>query len=121
MSVGEQFSDTDSDTTGNRNELTLWTPFVEAHPRRDVYGAGAETTIGHGVGGTVLGRVSRAQRLVLGPLAIEAPVVTVPSRRDGITAMRGVAGNIGGGLLRRFVVSFDYAGGVVHLAPAGAA
>ncbi|HEY9027411.1 MAG TPA: PDZ domain-containing protein [Burkholderiaceae bacterium] len=103
--------------TGNRNALTLWSPFVEAHGLAQRLGAGAPTTIGWGVGGPSTGRVGRAGRLLIGELAIEGPVVTMPEARSGPTAAQDVAGNIGGELLRRFAVAFDYTRKLVHLRP----
>jgi hypothetical protein len=75
------------------------------------------TTIGWGVGGRSVGQVARGGRLELGPLAVDAPLLTLPSSREGPTSMRDVAGNLGGGLLARFTVAFDYTRRQVHLWP----
>jgi len=107
--------------TGNRNALTLWTPFVNANGVLDRYRCSGETTIGWGVGGATRGRVARAASLMLGVVDAGAPVLTLPLDSDGPTATRNVAGNVGGDVLRRFVVTFDYAAKVVHFAPALAA
>jgi len=102
--------------TGNRGGLVLHAPFVAAHGLDRRYRTSAETTIGWGIGGRVLGRVARGGRLALGALAVDAPVLRLPAAHDGPLAMRHVAGNIGGEILSRFVVTFDYARRVVHLA-----
>ncbi len=108
--------------TGNRNELTLWSRFEQAHGFGRRHGAGEETVIGWGIGGRVMGRVARGGRLRIGRLDIEAPVLTLPGSDTGVTTAHHVAGNIGGGLLRRFVVCFDYAASAAWLAgPAAAA
>jgi len=107
--------------TGNRNALTLWSSFVHANGILDRYRCSGQTTIGWGVGGETRGRVARAEKLMLGALDAGAPVLTLPLDSDGPTATRNVAGNVGGDLLRRFIVTFDYADKMVRLAPAVAA
>jgi hypothetical protein len=102
--------------TGNRNALTLWRPFVRAHGLDVRYGAGEETVIGWGVGGAVRGSFARAGRLELGGHVVEEPVLTLPTADTGPTATQGVAGNIGGDILRRFSCSFDYSRRALHLA-----
>jgi len=103
--------------TGNRNALTLWAPFVETHQLATRYSARSETTIGWGVGGSATGRVARGGTLRLGNFTVKSPVLTMAGDTGGVTSMRDVAGNIGGDLLRRFVVALDYSRKTVHLAP----
>ena len=103
--------------TGNRGGLVLHAPFVEAHGLANRYRASAETAIGWGIGGPAQGRLARGGRLALGALGVDGPVLRLPLAHDGPLAMRHVAGNIGGEILSRFVVTFDYARRVVHLAP----
>lgn len=103
--------------TGNRNALTLWRPFVDAHSSLSRRAASAETTIGWGVGGRAAGRLARADELQLGELRIAEPVLTLASSEDGPAAMRDVAGLIGTDLLRRFTVRFDYSRKQVQLLP----
>ncbi|WP_395700892.1 aspartyl protease family protein [Aquabacterium sp.] len=99
--------------TGNRNALTLFKPFVAAHPQL-ADGAGAETVIGHGIGGAVGGRVAPGRPLALGALVLDVPALTLPCADEGVTAIGQVAGNIGGALLRQRVVSFDYRRSAVY-------
>jgi hypothetical protein len=101
--------------TGNRGGLVLLTPFVVAHGLAERYATSAMTTIGWGIGGRAQGRLARGGRLTLGGLVVEAPVLRLPVDNGGALAIRHVAGNIGGEILRRFVVAFDYARCVVHL------
>jgi len=103
--------------TGNRGGLVLHAPFVEAHGLAGRYRTSDVTTIGWGIGGRAQGRLARAGRLSLGSLHVDGPVLRLPLAHDGPLAMRHVAGNIGGEILRRFVVAFDYSRRVVHLAP----
>ena len=101
--------------TGNRGGLVLLAPFVEANGLAARYATSAPTTIGWGIGGRAEGRLARGGRLVVGDVVVEAPVLRLPVDNGGALAIRHVAGNIGGEILRRFVVTFDYARRVVHL------
>ena len=103
--------------TGNRGGLVLLAPFVEAHGLAQRYRTSAVTTIGWGIGGRVQGRLARGGRLSLGGVRVDGPVLRLPLAHDGPLATRHVAGNIGGEILRRFVVTFDYSRRVVHLVP----
>ncbi|MGE0442233.1 MAG: aspartyl protease family protein [Gemmatimonadales bacterium] len=64
--------------------------------------------IGHGVAGPVLGEVGVVRELSLGSLRVGNIVAAFPDPGMGITP--GAAGNLGSDLLRRFRVTFDYAG-----------
>ena len=101
--------------TGNRGGLVLLAPFVEEHELASRYAASPLTTIGWGIGGRAQGRLARGGRLALGTVVVDAPVLRLPIADGGALAIRHVAGNIGGEILRRFVVTFDYARRVVHL------
>ena len=103
--------------TGNRGGVVLLAPFVAEHGLDARYRPGGATTIGWGIGGPVRGRVARGGRLLLGGLQVEAPVLRLPDGHGGALATRHVAGNIGGEILRRFVVTFDYPRRLVHLEP----
>ena len=103
--------------TGNRGGVVLLEPFVEANRLAERYPLSGATTIGWGIGGPVRGRLARGGRLALGGVHVDAPVLRLPDGHGGALAIRHVAGNIGGEILRRFVVTFDYARRVVHLAP----
>ncbi|MFL6696304.1 MAG: PDZ domain-containing protein [Vitreoscilla sp.] len=106
--------------TGNRGGLVLLVPFVEQHGLAQRYAMSALTTIGWGIGGPAQGRLARGGRLALGPVVVDGPVLRLPVDNGGALAIRHVAGNIGGEILRRFTVSFDYARRVVHLLGNGA-
>ena len=101
--------------TGNRGGLVLLVPFVEEHGLAERYATSPSTTIGWGIGGRAQGRLARGGRLTLGAAVVDSPVLRLPDDNGGALAIRHVAGNIGGEILRRFVVTFDYARRVVHL------
>ena len=101
--------------TGNRGGLVLLAPFVEQHGLAGRYATSPLTTIGWGIGGRAPGRLARGGFLRLGNAVLHGPVLRLPAESHGALATRHVAGNIGGEILRRFVVAFDYARRVVHL------
>lgn len=103
--------------TGNRGGLFLAGPFAQAHALADRYPASGSMTIGWGVGGGAEGRLARGGRLALGAVAIDGPVLRLPSEGGGVMAMRDVAGNVGGEILGRFDVTFDYGRQRVLLVP----
>jgi hypothetical protein len=103
--------------TGNRGGVILLAPFVREKMPAGRYATTPSTTIGWGIGGAASGRFARGGCLRLGGLRVEGPVLRLSDADDGVLAMRHVAGNIGGEVLRRFVVAFDYARRQVHLAP----
>lgn len=63
---------------------------------------------GRGVGGTVPARMGRAERLEIGGFRFEQPITILPA--DGNTPLNapGLFGNIGGDIMQRFTVTFDY-------------
>lgn len=65
---------------------------------------------GRGVGGQVPSRAGRVERLEIGDLAFDRPITMLPVSSDAhIGAQQeGMLGNIGGEVLRRFTVIFDY-------------
>ena len=104
--------------TGSRGGLFVADPFAQANGLAGRYPASGVTTIGWGVGGGAEGRLARGGRLTLGAIAIDGPVLRLPSGDGGgVMAMRDVAGNVGGEILSRFDVTFDYGRQRVLLVP----
>lgn len=103
--------------TGSRASLTLHSPFVHAHNLVDRYGADTEAVVGWGVGGPNRGRPARFGRLTLDDLAIDGIAGDLHTGDKGSFASPDLSANIGGGVLRRFTVAFDYARKLMYLAP----
>lgn len=99
--------------TGNSGAVLLHAQPGTAPPP----GASAVTTVGWGVGGAIRGRLARGRRLVLGGIELAAPALRVLEDGDRALSTPGLAGNIGGAVLCRFTVTFDYARNAVWLAP----
>jgi len=105
--------------TGSRSALSLHRPFVEAHHLLERYHPEVEALTGWGVGGPVHAAVTRAGKLTLGAVEVPLPVTELVSSEKGALADRYLAGNVGGGVLRRFRVTFDYRRERLYLAPGG--
>ena len=95
--------------TGSRASLTLLAPFVEKHGLKERYRAQLEAVTGWGVGGPARGLLTRAGSIRLGPIKVERPVTELSLQTKGAFTDPYVAGNIGGGILKRFNIVFDYA------------
>jgi PDZ domain-containing protein len=103
--------------TGSRTSVDLLGPFAEQHGLATKYRLTPSVVTGWGVGGASYGRVTRAGALKLGGVTVKAPVAIVSSQKKGAFSDPYVAGNVGGGVLRRFDVTFDYAGKRLWLEP----
>lgn len=107
--------------TGSRSSLTIHGPFAAKHGLAEKYHATLLALTGWGVGGGVRSLVSRAGELSLGPeeLAVKVPrpIVDLAQTKKGALADSYLAGNIGGGILKRFTVTFDYSRKLLYLEP----
>jgi hypothetical protein len=110
--------------TGSRSTLDLNAPFVAAHGLLAKYPKAIEATTGWGVGGAAKSRITRMGKLELGTgpagtgsVTVENLVTGFSLQKKGAMAKSNLAGNIGGGLLKRFDVTFDYGKQVMYLKP----
>ena len=104
--------------TGAHEILTLATVFVTAHDLVRLYGAKQSVLAGSGPDGTVRGLLARAGEFELGGIVLAKPVVILGTVAASGESGTDAAGSIGSGMLRMFRPTFDYAHGVVYLAPA---
>jgi hypothetical protein len=103
--------------TGSRAALTLSAPFVHSNDLAARYRAAPEAVLGWGIGGAVRLRAARFGKLVLADLAIEGIAGDLFTGGAGALTNPDHAGNLGGGVLNRFTVAFDYAVQRMYLAP----
>jgi len=103
--------------TGSRASLTLHSPFVREHGAVERYRAAPDSVIGWGVGGPSRGRPARFGELELGDIAIPGVAGDLYVGDKGAFANPDLGGNLGGGVLRRFTVAFDYDAKRMYLAP----
>ncbi len=103
--------------TGARTELTLTKPFVDKNDLRAKHPKGVDAVDGWGVGGPSRGYVTRGKEMTIGPIKIDDVVTTMSTQDKGAFAGNDYQGNIGGGILKRFVVTFDYDHQMMYLKP----
>ena len=102
--------------TGSRASLTLNSPFAAAH-HLNKDGKTLDAVTGWGVGGPTRSIALRGDTLAIGPMTINGPVVELSTDTKGGFAETSLAGNIGAGILKRFVVTLDYEHRVMYLKP----
>jgi hypothetical protein len=108
--------------TGSRSALTLNSPFVRENDLLKRYNpdkgsSDVESVVGWGVGGAARGNAVRFGTLKLGELAIDGIAGELFTGNKGAFANPDLGGNLGGGVLRRFTVTFDYQAKKMYLAP----
>ena len=104
--------------TGSRVEVTLNKPFVANNGLMAKHAKGVDAVDGWGVGGPSRAYVTRGSGLTLGGVATSNVVASFSTQDKGAFAADDYQGNIGGGVLKRFVVTFDYEHQVMYLKPA---
>ena len=103
--------------TGARSSLSLHTPFVQEHDLSNKTGKKIDAFSGIGIGGKVRGKLTRVQSIQIGSFRIPGPLTTLALSERGGFASEKRDGNIGGGLLKRFTVIFDYSNQRMILEP----
>jgi PDZ domain len=103
--------------TGAWSSLIVMRPFAETHDLAGKYHATREVVAGSGAGGDVRGLLFRPKSLKIGSVEIAAPMGDLLLDKRGAGADPLVAGNIGGGILRRFTVTLDYGHQLLYLEP----
>jgi membrane-associated protease RseP (regulator of RpoE activity) len=103
--------------TGSRVEVDVTSPFVARRNLRARYTPGVSTITGWGVGGASRSYVVRIPSLTLGTVKVDNVVAGLSEAKGGSMSDPNYEGNIGSGLLKRFVVTFDYAHKTMYLRP----
>jgi hypothetical protein len=103
--------------TGSRMPLMLTGPFAAKYDIRAKATGGAVAMTGWGVGGPSRGFVFHGGALKLGDVAIDNPLVVLSTDKGGAGAAEAFPNNIGGGVLKRFAVTFDFDHNVMYLKP----
>ncbi len=103
--------------TGARDDLTLNKPFVARNDLRAKHPKGVDAVDGWGIGGASRGYITRAGEFRLGPIVVHDVVASFSTQDKGAFAGDDYQGNIGAGILKRFVVTFDYEHQIVYLKP----
>jgi membrane-associated protease RseP (regulator of RpoE activity) len=103
--------------TGARSSISIMRPFATANHLVEKYQAKTEVIGGYGVGGPAKALLVRPQTLKIGPIEIKDPVGLIETGEKGAAAATQIAGNLGGGILKRFTVTLDYEHQVLYLEP----
>ena len=103
--------------TGARSELTITKPFAKANALRASHPKGVDAVDGWGTGGPSTGYVTRIRDVTIGEVKIGPVVGTLADQSKGAFAGADYSANVGGGILKRFVVTFDYGKQVMYLKP----
>jgi hypothetical protein len=106
--------------SGSRSSLDLLAPFLAAYPAVLPATLTAPGLNGFGVGGGDVGRLGRLASLEMGGFDLPDLVAGYSVATAGAFAVPGIAANIGGGVLRRFTVTYDYPHQTMSLIPNGA-
>ena len=101
--------------TGSRSELTLMSPYVAAHGLAKKYPSPVQGIVGYGIGGPTTAQMTRIKTLSVGLVAVPGVVTNLSTDTKGAMADPSLSGNLGGGVLKRFVVTFDYRNQIMYL------
>lgn len=101
--------------TGNSSEMLFYRPFIDAHP--GLIPSSASNSWNYGIGGANATYHTSLAALDLGGYALYQRSVDVVLAHDGAFADRVDAGNVGLGVLRNFVATFDLGNAALYLAP----
>ncbi len=94
--------------TGVRATVILYHPFVLAHHFLESKSPRLSAVVGGGAGGQTLGDIARLGELRIGALAFASPTAIFSRDTSGVFAGLDADGIVGGELLRRCRVTFDY-------------
>jgi PDZ domain-containing protein/aspartyl protease len=103
--------------TGSRSSISVFKPFADAHPTIVPAALSAPGVNGFGVGGASIGMLGRIASLQIGPYSLSGVIADFSRQEKGAFASPYVAGNVGGGVWKRFTVTFDYPHQTMRLAP----
>ncbi len=103
--------------TGARDTLTLFGPYLAAHPQVQPQTLTATGVNGFGVGGPAFGRLGRLQRFEIAGMQLNDLIADYTTQTQGAFAAPFIAANLGGNLLRRFDITFDYGRQTMALVP----
>ncbi len=103
--------------TGARTSLTTFTKFTRDHELEKTYKPRFEAVNGWGIGGAVRSEPVRFHEVKIGGAVVHDVVGDLFTGDKGAMADPDAAANLGGGILHRFVATFDYAHKTMYLEP----
>lgn len=93
--------------TGDSGGLTVFAPFAAAH--RITLDGKISASHSGGVGGIIESRRGQVASLALGQRALLDVPTTLSAPKSGVFASEQLAGNLGQGILSRYIITLDYA------------
>ncbi|HTX59174.1 MAG TPA: aspartyl protease family protein [Verrucomicrobiae bacterium] len=103
--------------TGSRASLSLFTPFIKAHPQVVPTALTADGVNGFGFGGAELGKLARVRTLSFGTFTLPDLVGDYSTMSQGAFAAPFIGANVGGGVWKRFTMTLDYGKLTMTLTP----
>lgn len=103
--------------TGSGSAIDLHSPFVRQHDLKREYDARFEQVSGWGVGGPMHAWPVRLGELEIGGFALPDVAASLYTGDKGAFATPDIDANLGGRVLGRFTVAFDYTAKRMYLAP----
>lgn len=103
--------------TGSGSAIDLHSPFVRKHDLKREYDARFEQVSGWGVGGPLHAWPVRLGELEIGGFALPDVAASLFTGDKGAFATPDIDANLGGRVLGRFTVAFDYNAKRMYLAP----
>src|SRR3990170_2375176 len=94
--------------TGSRKSLDLHAPFVKENGFLKRYPDAIEAFGGAGIGGETKSLQTRIKAIQIGNFTIKEPITGLSLAEEGAFKSEKTQGNIGGAILKRFKVIFDY-------------
>lgn len=94
--------------TGSRKSLDLHAPFVKENGFLKKYPDAIEAFGGAGIGGETKSLQTRIKAIQIGNFTIKEPITGLSLAEEGAFKSEKTQGNIGGAILKRFNVIFDY-------------
>lgn len=104
--------------TGAGSGVSLTGRLVQKEKLNDRLPPSPSVPTGAGVGGATNGRMARIDGITLGGFRLNKPVASVDLGSGGVTGnASGFDVLVGGDIMRRFTVTFDYSRNAMHLEP----
>ena len=105
--------------SGAHESISLFTPFIKAHPSVMPARLTAPGVNGFGIGGPHIGRLGRVRALSFGGLTLRDVVGDYTTQSAGELAMPYIGANVGGAVWKRFTMTLDYRRLTMTLTPNG--
>jgi hypothetical protein len=101
--------------TGYGGSFTFTSPTVAREKLKEKYPKRIETVTGQGLGGASIGEALRVSSLMLGGESLTGVIANLSADKGGALADSGTIGLVGGEVLCRFTLTFDFPAGKLYV------